>query len=130
LPFREALAQAPGAHLRVYDFHRFARYPGDELFRDMGVGDRITRLPRGMIINPRLPPETVRANYRKLYARLADAELPAFLTLDESAERARRTQITRLLKERFAGVNERLLAACAVPATPGAVAGPTERRRA
>jgi hypothetical protein len=111
--FRDLLAAAPSASLRVYDFHRFANHPGDQMFADLGVADTLTRLPRRMIVNPPLPPDVVRANFRRHFARSGSAALPSFLTLDGRSELRRRARMSELLRARLAGTNERLFATLA-----------------
>jgi hypothetical protein len=114
-PFRQAVFEAVGAHVRAYDYHHFDRYPGDAMFRDMGVERMITRMPVRMVLNPRLSPEAVKANFRRRYAGRPDLPLPDFLTLDAASELRRRGRISELLRERFAGTNARLMAALADP---------------
>jgi hypothetical protein len=111
--FTETLAAMPGTRLRVYDFHSFVRFPGDEMFRDMGVEGAITRRPRRMVVNPLLPPKTVRANFKRHFERCGVQALPSFLGLDETSELRRRARMSELLQARFAGTNARLFAALA-----------------
>ena len=126
-PFRQAVFEAAGAEVRVYDFHAFKRYPGDQMFRDMGVEDAITRMPIKMVVNSGLSRETVQANFRRHYAKRPALRLPEFLSLDEAGERHRRARMSALLRERFAGNNERLFAAMAETPPPAQV---PERLRA
>jgi hypothetical protein len=114
--FREALAVAPDVSLRVYDFHAFARHPGDAMFRDIGADSAITRLPRLMTLNKSLTCEEVRENYRRRWGGLGLA--PSFLSLDEEAELKRRARITELLNRRFAGTNQSLFTTAAEAPPP------------
>jgi hypothetical protein len=117
--FRDALAATPDVSLRVYDFGEFDGYPGDAMFRDMGVEAAITRFPALTNVNMSLSCAVVRSNYLRHWAGLG--RVPPFLLLNDQAELKRRTRISELLSRRFGGTNGRLFAALAETPSPAAI---------
>lgn len=105
---------ASRCRLKVYDFDNRAFYPGEEMFRDIGLDPHGLALPPDTARNTRMPDDRVLDNYRRRF----NADVPktlreGFSGLVEKRHLAaleRRSEISEMLDTRFGPGSRRLLA--------------------